>query len=99
MTKSHHKDTDTGTDAGTGTGTDPDAGTVTDAATAAAPCRCPTQPFPKRACPLCEVLAGSKKATCLGGQAAFFHALGEVQRVLAQVRASDVARKLANLLA
>jgi len=37
MTKSHHKDTDTGTDAGTGT--DPDAGTVTDAATAPAAAR------------------------------------------------------------
>ena len=40
-----------------------------------------------------------KKATCLGGQVAFFDALGEVERVLAQVRASDVARKLADLLA
>ena len=40
-----------------------------------------------------------KRPPVWGGQVAFFDALGEVERVLAQVRASDVARKLADLLA
>jgi len=73
MTKSHHKDTDTGTDAGTGT--DPDAGTVTDAATAPAAAR--LNPSQKGPVPFARCWLVVKRPPVWGGRRPFFTRWGK----------------------